>query len=236
MSHTIIRVENDTDFGQKARDAFYMSMMGIDNLPWVILPTGNTPKPFYQALCADNKRNHFHYLQLDEYIGLQDDDPILFSNWLARDVLDPLNIRHRMTFNSVADPSQEIARIRAYYNQHQRIDTAVLGIGEDSHVGFMMPSNEWKHRAHQTTLNDETWKANNQYWKREVPRAVMTLGINELRLAKTTIVLARGASKANALRKAFHEHPTPQCPASYLQYQENVIIVADDDALSLIPK
>lgn len=234
-SHTIICAKYENDFGLKARDAFYASMMGIDDLPWVILPTGNTPKPFYDALCADDKRNYFHYLQLDEYQGLQEDDPILFSNWLARDVLDKLEIRHRMIFNSAADPAQEIARIRSFYNDHQRIDVAVLGIGEDGHVGFNLPNNG-QFRTHQATLNDGTWKANNTYNNREVPRDVITLGIDELRLAKTTILLARGESKAEALRKAFHEPASPNIPASYLQYQQNVIIIADDAALSQMPK
>jgi glucosamine-6-phosphate deaminase len=235
MTHTIIPAQNADDFGIKARDAFYASIMGIDDLPWVILPTGNTPKPFYDALRADDKRNYFHYLQLDEYQGLQPDDSILFSNWLARDVLDPLEIRHRMTFNTAADPAQEIARIRAWYNQHQRIDVAVLGIGEDGHVGFNLPNNH-DCLTHQATLNDMTWEANNKYWGREVPRKVTTLGVSELRLAKTTILLARGENKAEALRKAFHEPSTPLIPASYLQYQDDVIIVADEAALSRMPK
>jgi glucosamine-6-phosphate deaminase len=235
MSHTIIRAENDQDFGVKARDAFYASLMGIDDLPWVVLPTGNTPKPFYDALCADDKRDYFRYLQLDEYQGLQPDDPILFSNWLARDVLDPLKINHRMIFNSAAKPAEEIARIRAWYHLHQRIDVAVLGIGEDGHVGFNLPNNN-DCLTHQATLNDMTWKANNKYWGREVPRQVTTLGISELRLAKTTILLARGENKAEALRRAFHEPSSPLTPASYLQFQAEVIIVADDAALSRMPK
>ena len=236
MTHVIFCAKNDQDFGVKARDAFYASIMGVNDLPWVVLPTGNTPKPFYDALCADNHRDYFRYLQLDEYQGLQPDDPILFSNWLGRDVLQPLGISRRMIFNSVADPAQEITRIRAWYAEHQRIDVAVVGIGEDGHVGFNLPGSPFDSRTRLTTLDDKTWKANNKYWNREVPRDVLTLGINELRLATTTIVLARGKEKAEALFKAFNRCPTPDVPASYLQYQENVIIVADEAALSLMPK
>jgi glucosamine-6-phosphate deaminase len=235
MTYKIISAENNTDFGIKARNAFYASIIGIDDLPWVILPTGNTPKPFYEALCADDKRNYFHYLQLDEYQGLQPDDQILFSRWLARVVLDPLSINHRMTFNSAAKAMDEIARIHAWYVEHQRIDVAVLGIGEDGHIGFNLPNNT-NPNTHQARLNDMTWEANNKYWNREVPRDVITLGISELRLAKTTLLLARGENKAEALRRAFQEPATPNIPASYLQYQENVIIIADEAALSRMPK
>ena len=236
MSVQIIRAIDDQDFGMKSKQIFHHSMRGISDLPRVVLPTGSTPKPFYEALCTDTEPQAFHYLQLDEYHGLAPDDYILFSNWLARDVLDPLKIEHRMIFNSAADPAQEIERIKAWHRQQARIDVAVLGIGEDGHIGFNQPGTGFNDPAHMEELTEQTQIANQKYWGREVPKHVITLGLGELRMANHTILLARGEAKAEILHKALCGQITTDVPASYLQRQRNGSVVADEAALSFFPK
>lgn len=234
----IIRASSEQDFGLKAKQAFQAAMIGIApaDLPRVVLPTGSTPKPFYQALIDDGKIRPFDYLQLDEYVGLPPEDPILFSNWLARDVLDHLNIKNRMIFKSAADPSTEVARIREWHSQRGRIDVAVIGIGENGHVGFNEPGADFNDRAHIEKLTPQTRASNKEYWGREVPEYAITLGISELRLASHTILLARGVAKAEILQKALYGEMSSAVPASYLQRQRNVTVIADDAALSCMPK
>jgi len=237
MAYNIIECSNEVDFGAKAKLAFCTAIRGLNGLPNVILPTGNTPAPFFQAL-KDSKVpiTPFQYLQLDEYLGLPEDDEILFKNWLDRDVLSPLGITHRMAFNSAADPASEIQRIRDWYNHFRRVDVAVLGIGKNGHVGFNEPGSAFNSRARVAEMSDETWEANNKYWDREVPKKIITLGITELKLASTTLLLARGEEKADILYEAFYGEMTTEIPASYLQLQRNVVIIADKNALGRFPK
>ena len=48
------------------------------------------------------------------------------------------------------------------------------------------------------------------------------------------LMVASGANKAQAIKDAFFGPVTPQVPASILQYHKDFILVADEEALSLI--
>ena len=50
-----------------------------------------------------------------------------------------------------------------------------------------------------------------------VPDEAMTLGVADLLAARRILVLATGAHKAEIVRRALEEPPTPDVPASWLQ-------------------
>ena len=67
-----------------------------------------------------------------------------------------------------------------------------------------------------------------------MPRKAISMGTGNIMSAKTILLVANGKNKAKALAAAIKGPVTPQCPASILQFHPNAIIVADEDALSLI--
>lgn len=243
--YTIYKCVDDKSFGLRAKSVFLNAVYGArfypeapEDLPRVVLPTGNTPLPFYSALrdMADDVPR-FEYCQLDEYIGLSDGDERLFSEWLKHEVLDPLKITNRMIFNSAADPHSEVERIRDWYKEKGKIDVAVLGIGENGHVGFNEPKSQFHARANITNLAQSTISSNEAYGKGAIPKQAITLGIGDLMCADETILLVRGEKKADILMQALFGAVTEDVPASYLQdYQGRLTIVGDASALSKIPK
>ncbi len=235
MPYNIIATA-EADHGHQARRAFCQTLASVPHLPKVILPTGSSPAPFYQSLRDHPSIPSFSYLQLDEYLGLDVRDKRLFSKWLDRDVLNPLNIQNRMIFNSAANPDDEVRRILAWYKQHGAADMAVIGIGLNGHIGFNEPGSSFDSRARVVTLTPETIAANQSYWNGgKVPTRAITLGIADLKEVEHTILLVRGAAKAEILYRALHGPVTPEVPASYLQQQRNLIIVADRPALAMMP-
>ena len=52
--------------------------------------------------------------------------------------------------------------------------------------------------------------------------------------AKKILLVATGSAKADALYKSLYGPITPNVPASILQLHQDVTVVADEDALSLI--
>lgn len=236
MRYNIVAASNNEDFGQKAKLAFYQSIKGAPEVPKVILPTGSTPEPFYAALRDDPFAPSFAYRQLDEYLGLKAGDIRLFSEWLGRDVLDPLGITNRMVFNSAADPHSEVQRIMSWCMQHGAAHTAIIGLGNNGHVGFNEPGSSFGSRVRVVDLTPETIAANQTYWKGQtVPTQAITLGIADLIEAENTILLVRGAAKADILYQALYGPVSPDVPASYLQCQKNLTIVADRAALARMP-
>ena len=53
-------------------------------------------------------------------------------------------------------------------------------------------------------------------------------------MAKKVLVVVSGADKAEIVKKAFFGPVTPQVPASILQLHKNVVLVADEAALSKV--
>jgi glucosamine-6-phosphate deaminase len=243
MMYTVVPVLNIDEFGQKATDAFVKAASSYRKPPSVILPTGNTPLPFYQALIERAKTADdvpaFEYCQLDEYLGLPEHHPKTFLNQIREQVLDPLDARIKLSFNSAAHPAPQIdgTHMKFVYSGHP--DIAVLGIGANGHVGFNEPGCSFHDGVHVVQLASQTIRDNSRDWDIEkygaFPTRAITLGIQDLKKAQQTILLVRGAAKAEILAKALTGDITSKVPASYLQEQRNVTVIADTDALSMMP-
>lgn len=234
----ILHAKSKNEFSNLAAKSFCQSLKSSpQKKPIVILPTGNTPLPLYAELRNSEKKLDFIYFQLDEYIGLEPSSKRLFTNWLADEILDPMDIPHeqRITFRSDnLFPQDEIDMMRSWYKENGPADIAVLGIGANGHIGFNEPPSDENSQTRLVKLSNETLKSNNAYWDndKKAPEYALTLGISEILHAKKIILLATGKSKAIILKKALTEPPSPEIPASYLQNHPNVTVIADAEALS----
>ena len=86
------------------------------------------------------------------------------------------------------------------------------------------------------TLSENTRSANARFFASmdEVPTHAITMGIGGIMEAKKILLLASGKAKAQAIYDALYGSITPQVPASILQLHPDVIVVADEEALSLL--
>lgn len=203
--------------------------------PVVCLPSGMTPLPVYKAMREAHRKIDLHYVALDEYIGLETTDERLFSNWLAREILDPLNIpkTQRTIFHSMHDDTEaECTRMKAFLKENP-LDIAVIGIGVNGHIGFNEPPSTPSDSIRTVSLCPITRQNNAAYWEEgRVPKQAFTLGLKEILSAKTIILLATGEGKADIIRKTFDNPVSETCPASFLQEHPNVILIGDTGALS----
>ena len=85
-------------------------------------------------------------------------------------------------------------------------------------------------------LTDETIEANKRFFnsKDEVPRQAYTMGTGTIMNARKVLMIVSGKDKAEIIKKAFFGPVTPEVPASILQMHPNFVLVADEDALSLV--
>lgn len=116
------------------------------------------------------------------------------------------------------------------------VDIQVLGIGGNGHIGFNEPCDEFIKETHCVDLTESTIKANARFFESmdDVPKQAYTMGIKNIMDAKRILLIATGAAKADALYKSLFGPITPQVPASILQLHKDVVVVADEEALSLI--
>ena len=61
------------------------------------------------------------------------------------------------------------------------------------------------------------------------------MGIQTILSAGKILLAASGEDKAEAVRAAFYGPVTPKVPASILQFHPDVVLVADEAALSKCP-
>ena len=100
------------------------------------------------------------------------------------------------------------------------LDLIVLGIGEDGHVASLFPD--------APTLSDESGVCLPVRDSPKPPPERITLSLSVLRAARRCLLLATGASKADAVTAMVAE-PSPRVPASLLR-RERLTVIVDDAA------
>ncbi len=112
------------------------------------------------------------------------------------------------------------------------LDLAVLGLGNNAHIGFNEPATQYDTRCRIQKL---TPKTREQYgWlfgsSEAVPEKACTLGIHTLVEAKKILVLALGEEKAQATFDMLYARDDSIIPAAFLQLPFDVTVLADTEA------
>ena len=117
------------------------------------------------------------------------------------------------------------------------IDLQLLGIGPNGHIGFNEPGEAFELETHCIDLAPTTIEANKRFFDGNealVPKQAYTIGIKTIMQARKVLVVANGKAKAQAVKDAVTGPVTPACPGSILQLHPDCILVADEEALSLL--
>ncbi len=209
------------------------------------LATGSTPIGAYKQLAEWNKKGDCDFSQvstynLDEYRGLSHDDPQSYHYFMKTNFFDHINIDQANTH--VPDGSNPDAE--AACADYDRIvaaagypDLQLLGIGNNGHIGFNEPDDHFSKGTHCVDLTESTIQANSRLFDRieDVPRQAYTMGVQTIMFARMIVIAANGRAKAQAVYDMCYGPVTPRCPASILQLHNNVVVVADEEALALCP-
>ncbi len=234
----LLVADDHADLSAKAFALVEAALAGTQH-PRVVLPTGNTPLGFYAACVAAGRNSRVsqaHFIQLDEYLDIEHDDPRSLSGWLQRIFLGPLGIGadRLVAFDSASTaPDVEAARVEATVRA-SGIDLALLGLGPNGHLGFNEPGSSFDSVTRQVPLTPASITSNAVYWGGEdrVPRRAFTLGLGTLATARHAILLVSGAHKASILRRVLDVAPAADVPASCLSHSKTTTIIADLAALA----
>ena len=134
------------------------------------------------------------------------------------------------------DIEKECTRYNNIIKSLGGIDLQLLGIGNNGHIGFNEPGEAFEKETHCVKLTENTIQANARFFSSigEVPTHAYSTGIKNIMQARSILLIASGEAKAEAMYQALFGPITPTVPASILQLHNNVSIVADEAALSLI--
>ena len=239
----IIRTKNYDEMSRKA--AAIIAAQVIHKPDCVLgLATGGTPVGTYKNLVEWYKSGDLDFsevstVNLDEYRGLPREHRESYWSFMHRNLFDHVNIpadRINLPDGTNMDADAECKRYDAVIAGLGGVDLQLLGIGHDGHIGFNEPSDAYDMGTHCVDLTEETIEANKRFFasRDEVPRQAYTMGTHTIMSARKVLMVVSGRDKAEIIKKAFFGPVTPHVPASILQMHPNFVLVADEDALSLV--
>lgn len=208
------------------------------------LATGGTPIGTYQNLIKDFSKNKTSYervitVNLDEYIGLEKDNPQSYSYYMKEQLFNHINIPESQTHLPFANGVEDEEAGNNYeklIDSLGGIDMQILGIGENGHIGFNEPGTSFSSTTSIVKLDDSTREANARYFSKieDVPTHAISMGISTIMKSRKIILLVSGVKKAPILNQLFHTDVKEDLPASILKKHPDVTIIADKEALSIL--
>ncbi len=236
----------EKDYDAMSRRAAQIIAAEIVHAPGCVLglATGSTPEGAYKYLVDWCKAGLLSFrdvrsVNLDEYKGLAPDHDQSYRYFMQRNLFAHVDIRPentRVPDGLAADPDRECAEYDAYIQSLGYVDLQLLGIGRNGHIGFNEPGDCFIRETHVVDLAESTIEANSRFFASpdDVPKQAISMGIGAIMGAKRILLAASGADKADAIYKTVCGPITPRCPGSILQLHPNVVLVADEAALSKV--
>lgn len=239
----IIRAKDYKDMSRKA--ANIISAQIIIKPHCVLgLATGSTPIGTYEQLVKWYEKGDLDFsevttVNLDEYKGLERSSEQSYYYFMHDNLFRHVNINLDRTFlpdGMEPDSSKACADYDKVIESVGGVDLQLLGLGHNGHIGFNEPGNAFEKGTHCVRLTERTIKANQRFFPTEddVPRYAYTMGIRTIMQARKILVVVSGEDKAEAVKRSFFGPITPEVQGSILQLHNDVTLVADEAALSLV--
>ena len=233
----IIEDTYDAMSGRAAADLLLL-LQTIDN-PLICVASGASTAGLYKGLVhlvkeAAINTSAWHFVSLDEWIGMDGTDEGSCRNQLDQQLFYPLSIPEQRIcfFNGKAeDTESECAKIEGFIQQFKQIDVAILGIGVNGHIGMNEPGTSAALRSHVAAIHVSTQQIGQRFFKE--PRqldAGLTLGIATLLDANHIMLLASGESKAKSVHGMINEPQSEEMPASLIRDHKNLMIYLEKEA------
>lgn len=206
------------------------------------LATGSSPIGAYKQLIEWYNKGDLDFsevtsVNLDEYRGLTHDNDQSYYYFMQENLFKHVNIDASRTFvpdGTIEDAQEACSAYNKIIRSVGGIDLQLLGLGRNGHIGFNEPADTFEKETHCVNLTQSTIDANARFFasREEVPTQAYTMGIKNIMSAKKILVVASGEDKADAVQKSFFGPITPHVPGSVLQLHPDVVLVADEAALS----
>lgn len=198
-----------------SQNEFFNSLVQIEGIEW-------------------EKVNAFH---LDEYIGLAEDAPQGFGNFLRDKIINKVAFKSISFLNGNAENLKDELKRYTDLLKKNPADIVCIGIGENGHIAFNDPPVaffddpqivkivELEDRCKNQQVNDGCFSK-----IEEVPTHALTLTIPAIMSGKHLFCMVPGKTKADAVTNTIKGDIEKACPASILRTHERTIMYTDKDS------
>ena len=178
--------------------------------------------------------NGFH---MDEYVGLDENHPAGFRNFLKNAVFSNKNFKSVNLINGNADDPEKEAECYSALLKSHPLDICVLGVGENGHIAFNDPAVAEFHDAKHAKVVELDERCRMQQVHdgcfaelKEVPTHALTVTIPGLCAAEWMYCSVPAATKAEAIDRMIHGEISEECPCTILREQPHAFLYTDKEA------
>ena len=206
----------------------------------LLLATGMSQMETIRVLVESNidwsKVEVFH---MDEYIGLPSDHKASFVKYIKERFVDKVNVGFFHPVETRGDISENIKKLSAVIKESP-IDVAMIGIGENTHIGFNDPPADFETKeAYITVKLDDRCKKQQvgEGWFPSLddgPDIAVTITPHQILQCRTIICSVPFAIKAEAVYKTITSKTDPNVPASILKRHHEFYLFVDRDSASRV--
>lgn len=185
-----------------------------------------------------NRINAFH---MDEYVGLPQDDPRCFGNFLKNAIFKHKPFKNVYYINGNAENLEMECHRYAQLLAAHPVHLVCLGIGENGHIAFNDPpvadfqdpvaikKVQLDEICRQQQVNDGCFATLD-----EVPKYALTLTVPTLFRANYLFCSVPASTKASAVRAMLNDPISEACPATVLRRHSNAFLYCDNDSSALL--
>ena len=208
----------------------------------IILATGTSQFETLNQLIAEpdidwRKVVMFH---LDEYIGLSENHPASFRNYLQKRFIEKVpTLNAAYLINGEKESHQECERLGKLIETHS-IDVALIGIGENGHLAFNDPPADFETEQPYIVVNlDEPCRRQQlgEGWfdtLEDVPKQAISMSIKQILRSKHIICSVPDSRKATAVKNCLEQPVSNLYPASILQMHLSCTLFLDKDSSAIL--
>lgn len=177
-----------------------------------------------------------HYIELDEWVGLDQSNPGSCLAYLQRELFEPAGVSLDQVhyFDALSEELLgECQKADQYIAEAGGITLSLLGVGVNGHLGFNEPGVDFDETAHVVALDESTQTVGQKYFTGEVDRSQgITLGISQLLGSKTVIIEASGSKKQAAISQLLSGEVSNKWPVTSVNHHANCFVVVDQEAMA----
>lgn len=233
------------DYDEMSRAAANIFAAQIITKPDSVLgfATGSTPEGTYKELVKMYKEGLISFkditsFNLDEYVGITRENDQSYYYFMHHHLFDHVDINESNvnipnTGGNLQDECMDYEhRIKAAGG----VDLQIVGIGNNGHIGFNEPCDNFVENTNVVELQQRTIEANARFFDSadDVPTRAVTMGIGTIMRARKVVLVASGEGKADIIRDIVKGKITPMAPASVLRFHNDVTVIVDKAAASLL--
>lgn len=221
--------------------AYIKELLDVQSEVNIIFAAAPSQNEFLASVAAaDLEWGRINAFHMDEYIGLKEDAPQGFGNFLRRAIFDKVPFRSVHYLNGLIESGKACAEYAKLLEQNP-VDVVFMGIGENGHIAFNDPhvanfnDTEWvkvvnlDEKCRQQQVNDGCFATID-----DVPTHAMTLTIPILCRAKRLFCVVPAQTKAWAVNETINGEVSEHCPASIMRCHDAATLYVDNDSSSLL--